>query len=236
MLGLGVLGLALAGCGNPVSAPAPPATPAQPGDHACSPSVRIDGFDDGLDGTEFGGTYVGNLSALAVAPDGSIAALSDRSALFTLDPRTLRPTAVTQLRDERGEPLDSEGLVIEPDGTRLVTSEIEPSVRRYRPDGALLGRLPVPDELRVGRATRNATFEGLARLPDGTLVASMEGPLSGETLVRFQTWVDGAPAAHHDYPVDPGFGCPTSPRWTTTGCSCWSAPTCRTSATASTST
>lgn len=215
VLGGMLLGSVLAGCGQP-TAPSTTVQPStvqpstvQPGDHGCSPAVRIDGFDDGLDGAEFDGTYVGNLSALATAPDGSVEALSDRSALFTLDPRTLRPTAVTTLRDERDQPLDSEGLVIEPDGTRLVASEAEPAVRRYRPDGTLLGRLRTPDELRVapaGRATRNQTFEGLARLPDGTLVASMEGPLQNEPAVRIQTWVDGVPAGHHDYPVDLGFG------------------------------
>jgi hypothetical protein len=198
--------LLLAGCGGaPAPDPTPTPTAVPPGDHACSPYVRLDGFDDGLDGTEFKGTYVGNLSALAVDRDGSILALSDRSALFTLDPRTLRPTAVTELLDEQREPLDSEGLVVEPDGARLVTSEIGPSVRRYRPDGTLLGRLPVPEELTT-RAVRNQSFEGLARLPDGTLVASMEGPLDGESTVRFQTWVADRPAAQFRYPPDPGFG------------------------------
>lgn len=207
MVAVGLALASLAGCAGATPPHAPPAPAAGPGagPGACSPSVTIDGFDDGLDGTEFGGVYVGNLSALAVAPDGSVGALSDRSALFTLDPRSLRPTEVTELRDQRGARLDTEGLVIERDGTRLVASETGPAVHRYRPDGTLLGELPVPEELRT-RSGRNQTFEGLTQLPDDTLVASMEGPLDGERTVRFQTWVGGVPAAGHEYPVDAGFG------------------------------
>lgn len=225
-----LLGSVLAGCGgNPAPArPAPgelasPANPAPPGnaapptgDRACSPAVSIDGFSDELDETTLRDSYVGNLSALAVDQGGSILALSDRSVLFPLDPGTLRPTAATALRDEQGEPLDSEGLVVDRDGTRLVSSEVEPSVRRYAPDGALLGRLPVPAALLVapaGRAGRNLTFEGLTLLPDGrTLVASMEGVLAGDqgNVVRFQTWTRDAgeftTGAQYGYPVDGGFG------------------------------
>lgn len=105
-----------------------------------------------------------------------------------------------------GAALDSEGLAVDlpdsrlrssggsPIGTRLVTSETEPSVRRYEPDGTLVGGLPVPDALKVapaGRATSNQTFEGLTLLPGGhTLLAAMEGSLRGDTagIVRFQTW------------------------------------------------
>jgi len=185
----------------------------------CSPDVTLDGFTDALDKTEFGGTYVGNLSALATLPDpaaegaapnsapspapgsapGPILALSDRSALFTLDPATLRPTAVAALHDENGHDLDSEALVVEPDGTLLITSETEPSIRHYRRDGTLLpGRLPVPAPLLVGpagRASRNLTFEGLTLQPGGrTLIASMEAGLGGDKgdLVRFQTWTRGS--------------------------------------------
>jgi hypothetical protein len=129
--------------------------------------------------------------------NGQIAALSDRSSLFTLDAKTLKtlaPTSVVPLADENGAALDSEGLVVDGDGTRLISSETEPSVRRYSRDGEILDRLPVPDALKVapaGRATANQTFEGLTLLPDGrTLLAAMEGSLSGDTtgIVRFQTW------------------------------------------------
>jgi hypothetical protein len=162
--------------------------------HACSPTVSIDRFSDALDKTTYEGTFVGNFSALAVDRDGSLAALSDRSSLFSLNARTLAPKAVVPLADESGAALDSEGLVIDRDGTRLISSETEPSVRRYSRDGKILDRLPVPDALKVapaGRAVSNGTFEGLTLLPGGrTLLASMEYALSGDSagIVRFQTW------------------------------------------------
>ncbi|WP_369222887.1 esterase-like activity of phytase family protein [Streptomyces sp. R39] len=162
--------------------------------HACSPSVSLDGFSDALDKTSFGGYFVGNLSALAVDRDGSLAALADRSYLFDLDAKTLAPKKVVGLADEHGAALDSEGLVVDRDGTRLITSETEPSVRRYSVDGQILDRLPVPSALLVspaGRATANQTFEGLTLLNGGrTLLASMEYAISGDTagIVRFQTW------------------------------------------------
>ncbi|WP_331530297.1 esterase-like activity of phytase family protein [Pseudonocardia sp.] len=216
-----LVGLLLTACGAGQGQPSGPAPSAStrpaPGEQACSSSVRIDGFSDALDKTQFAGRFVGNLSSLAQQADGNIAALSDRSLLFTLDGRTHRPIAVVPLADEHGQRLDSEGLTIERDGTFLVSSEIEPSVRRYSRDGHLLGRVPVPDNLRVapaGRARDNLTFEGLTEAPDGrTLTASMEAALSGDQgdLVRLQTWSragDGAftPAAQYGYRVDPGLG------------------------------
>ncbi|MGW7243110.1 esterase-like activity of phytase family protein [Streptomyces sp. NPDC054804] len=161
---------------------------------ACSSTVSLDGFSDALDKTTFVGTFVGNFSALALDRHGSLAALSDRSSLFDLDAKTLAPKKVVQLADENGAALDSEGLVVDRDGTRLVTSETEPSIRRYSADGRILDRLPVPSSLLVspaGRATANQTFEGLTLLNGGrTLLAAMEYALSGDTagIVRFQTW------------------------------------------------
>ncbi|WP_330290822.1 esterase-like activity of phytase family protein [Streptomyces sp. NBC_00576] len=187
-------------------------------DTACSPAVSIDRFSDALDKTTYDGTFVGNLSALAVDRNGDLAALSDRSSLFTLDRRTLTPTSVVPLADETGAALDSEGLVVDLDGTRLVSSETEPSVRRYSRDGRILGRLPVPDALRVtpaGRATANQTFEGLTLLPGGrTLLASMEYAISGDStgIVRFQTWERHgkrfALGAQYAYRTDTGLGVP----------------------------
>ncbi|MYS50421.1 esterase-like activity of phytase family protein, partial [Streptomyces sp. SID6013] len=167
--------------------------------------------------TTYDGTYVGNLSALAPDRRGALAALSDRSSLFRLDARTLEPRAVIPLADEKGAALDSEGLVVDRDGTYLVSSETEPSVRRYSRTGELLGRLPVPDELRTapeGRARANGSFEGLTLLPGGrTLLASMEYPLDGDPadLVRFQTWQrtrhgDFRPGVQYTYRTDPGLG------------------------------
>ncbi|MGW7527047.1 esterase-like activity of phytase family protein [Streptomyces sp. NPDC054783] len=187
--------------------------------NACSPSVSIDRFSDALDKTTYDGTFVGNFSALAVDRDGSLAALEDRSSLFTLDPRTLQPRSAVHLADEKGADLDSEGLVIDGDGTRLITSETEPSIRRYSADGRILDRLPVPSPLLVvpaGRATANQTFEGLTLLPGGhTLLASMEDAISGDStgIVRFQTWqrTKGGPfrlSAQYAYRTDAGLGVP----------------------------
>ncbi|WP_328683208.1 esterase-like activity of phytase family protein [Streptomyces sp. NBC_00343] len=162
--------------------------------NACSSSVSIDRFSDALDKTTYDGTFVGNFSALALDKDGSIAALEDRSSLFDLNAKTLQPKRAVHLADENGADLDSEGLVIDRDGTRLITSETEPSIRRYSADGKILDRLPVPSSLLVapaGRAVSNQTFEGLTLLPGGhTLLASMEYPIAGDTSgdVRFQTW------------------------------------------------
>lgn len=190
--------------------------------HACSAAVSIDGFSDAFDKTTYEGTYFGNLSALAVDGRGALAAVSDRSVLFGLsgsDRHTLAPTSAVPLADEAGAPLDAEGLAVDRDGTRLISSETEPSVRRYSRDGRVLDRLPVPDALRVapaGRAVRNGTFEGLTLLPGGRgLLASMEYALSGDTpdVVRFQTWRRTAHdrfrlAAQYGYRTDPGLGVP----------------------------
>jgi hypothetical protein len=218
-LSITVVLAAIAGCtGGGPSTTASADAPAGDKGHACSPSVSIDSFSDALDKITFDNTFVGNFSALAVDADGRINALSDRSSLFTLDARTRNPTGVLSLADENGRPLDSEGLAIDRDGTRLITSEVEPSVRRYDRDGKLLGRLPVPDALRVapaGRATTNLTLEGLTLQPgDRTLIASMEGPLAGDDadLVRFQSWnrhdaeADFVLAPQYGYRVDAGLG------------------------------
>ncbi|QOV38193.1 esterase-like activity of phytase family protein [Streptomyces ferrugineus] len=191
--------------------------------NACSPAVSIDRFSDALDKTTYDDTFVGNFSALAVDHHrhGSLVALSDRSALFSLDAKTLAPNAVVPLADESGAALDSEGLVIDRDRTRLVSSETEPSVRRYSRDGRILDRLPVPDALKVapaGRAVTNGTFEGLTLLPGGrTLLASMEYALSGDSagIVRFQTWQRNRPTGgpfalgrQYAYRADTGLGVP----------------------------
>ncbi|MFE0414831.1 esterase-like activity of phytase family protein [Streptomyces tendae] len=206
--------LAAAGC---LTAAGPAAAQQRPPVNRCSPGVSLTGFSDALDKTTYDGTYVGNLSALARDRRGSLAALSDRSSLFRLDARTLKPRGVTTLADENGAALDSEGLVADGDGTYLVSSETEPSVRRYSRTGELLGRLPVPDDLRTapeGRGRANGSFEGLTLLPGGrTLLASMEYPLDGDPadLVRVQSWQrtrhgDFRPGAQYTYRTDPGLG------------------------------
>ncbi|MFF3398052.1 esterase-like activity of phytase family protein [Streptomyces sp. NPDC002659] len=206
-------GLAVATC---LGAAAP--ADSRPRTGSCSPRVSIDNYSDALDKTEFQGTFVGNFSALAVDTDGSIAAVSDRSELFGLDRVSLRPTSVVHLADEKGAQLDSEGLVVERDGSRLISSETEPSIRRYSREGAILASLPVPEALRVapaGRATRNLTFEGLTLGPGGrTLLAAMEGPIAGDGagIMRLQTWKRHSPKQdfrldeQYAYRADAGLG------------------------------
>jgi hypothetical protein len=189
---------------------------ATPDSNACSPSVEINSFSDALDKTSFENAFVGNFSALAVDMGGNLLALTDRSSLFTLDPGTKEPTRVVSLTDENGHPLDSEAVAVDGDDTRWITSEVEPSVRHFGTDGEFLGQLPVPDTLRVapaGRAATNQTFEGLSLQPDArTLIASMEGPLSGNDadVRRFQTWIrknpakEFAPGPQYAYRADPG--------------------------------
>ncbi|CAL9465421.1 hypothetical protein SUDANB176_02726 [Streptomyces sp. enrichment culture] len=226
LLATATAALTAAGC---LTAAGPAASASAAPSRACSPSVSLDRFSDALDKTTYEGAFVGNLSALAAdaprsrlrpgggTPTGSLAALSDRSALFRLDARTLEPGEVVPLADEKGDALDSEGLVVDGDGTYLVSSETEPSVRRYSRGGKILDRLPVPDALRVapeGPARANGTFEGLTLLPGGrTLLASMEYPLAGDPadLVRFQTWQRTAHGgfrlgAQYTYRTDPGLG------------------------------
>ncbi|MGW0735531.1 esterase-like activity of phytase family protein [Streptomyces sp. NPDC002851] len=195
-----------------------PSAARTPDGGACSSSVAIDGYSDALDKTEFQGVFVGNLSALATDAGGRTLALSDRSQLFSLDADSLRPRGVVRLADESGEGLDAEGLAVNRDGTRLVASESEPSIRQYRRNGALAASLPVPDALRVapvGRAVENQTFEGLTLKPGGrTLVAAMEGPLGGDGagIVRLQTWSrddrtrDFQLAAQYGYRTDADLG------------------------------
>jgi hypothetical protein len=164
------------------------------GANACSPSVDITGFSDQLDKTTFDGVPVSELSGLTYDTNGRLLAVADGSYLFALDSRTKEPVSVLPLATADGQGLDSEAVAVDRDGTRLVTDENQPSVLRLTRSGAVVGSLPVPDALKVapaGRATHNLTFEGLALLPGGrTLVASMEGALSGDgaTVRRFQTW------------------------------------------------
>ncbi|HEY3501335.1 MAG TPA: esterase-like activity of phytase family protein [Actinocatenispora sp.] len=169
---------------------------------ACSPYASLRGFSDTLDKKTFDGEQVGELSALQY--DGNrLLAVSDTSYLWTLTRPTpslaTKPVAVAPIRDEKGQPLDPEAIAVDRDGTRLITSEVEPSVRRYDRNGKVLATLPVPDRFRAqpaGEADPNGSFEGLTLLPgDRSLVATMESPLTGDGtdvngngLHRFIRW------------------------------------------------
>ncbi|MEU9036760.1 esterase-like activity of phytase family protein [Streptomyces sp. NPDC048352] len=193
----------------------------------CSPYMSVAGFSDSLDKSLLDGKPVGGISGLALDRDGSVAAVSDKSALYRLEVTrgntpAARATARLPLTDGAGKVTDSEGVVVDRDGTYLVTDETAPAVRRYSRTGLVLATLPIPPAFALGpqgRATVNQTFESLTLLPGGhTLVAGVEGPLAGDgkdsrgrTLQRIQTWErrangEFALGRQYAYPVDPGHG------------------------------
>ena len=197
------------------------------------------GFSDALDKARYAETNVGGLSALAYdAAHGVYYSLVDNdrdtpARLYTLrlpldggklgTPEVL---AVTTLRNASGQPFtgrnfDGEGMALLPDGNLLISSETEPSIRRFAPDGRLLAELPVPPRFLVkpnGEATDNLTFESLALTPDsGALYTMNEGPLAPDGLsalsarlriLRYDRQSDGGftPAAQFFYLADPAEG------------------------------
>jgi hypothetical protein len=219
--GAAVCGLVAAGAAVLPSAATPPAGTDL---GACSPAVSLRGFSDALDKSTFDGQEVANLSGLATTRDGHVLAIADHpSTLYTMSVRTapgrVTPTidSQVQLADENGKVLDAEAVAVDSDGTRLVSSEIEPSVRRYSADGKILERLPIPPGFATtpaGRAQVNLSFEGLALLPgDRTLIATMEEPLQGDgtNLVRFVRWTKDRHghfqlAGQYGFQVDAGLG------------------------------
>jgi hypothetical protein len=164
----------------------------------CSPDASLLSYTDALDKTTFAGTQVGGLSALTLDGGDRARALVDNQGTtdarvydVKLDDRrnTAKVTGVTWLKkadttNYTGQTLDGEGLVQLRDGTFLVSSETEPSIKRFDRRGRQIGELPVPPELRVapaGGATTNLTLEGLGLSPDGRdLWAAMEGPIAGD--------------------------------------------------------
>lgn len=206
---------------------APPVLAAPKDGGACSPHLSVRGFSDSLDKATLDGKLVGGISGLALDRDGTVAAVSDKSALYKLDvSRGATPAATATARlpltDGAGKILDSEGVVVDRDGTYLITDEAAPAIRRYGRTGEVLATLPVPPAFKIapeGRAAVNQTFESLTLLPGGrTLVAGVEGPLAGDgkdaqgrTLQRIQTWErrghgEFVLGRQYAYPVDAGHG------------------------------
>ena len=149
-------------------------------------------------GTTFAGTTVGGLSSITYdAARGVFYSLSDDQSQFSparfytlhidlsdgqLANGDVHFDGVTTLLAPNGLPytpfsLDPEGLTLTKDGELVVTSEgiaaqgIAPWVRRYAPDGTLLGDLPVPDAFLPTSPThgvrQNLAFEAAAVAPDG---------------------------------------------------------------------
>jgi hypothetical protein len=216
------------------------ASPPETETPVCAAGVDFLGFSDALDKQAFEGTSVGGLSALAYdARRGVYYALVDNGPTASAEARfyTLRlPTKggtlgtpqvldVTVLRDASGRPFtasdfDGEGLTLTRGGDLLVSSETEPSIRRFSLDGALLEELPVPQKFGAapeGQATSNQTFESLSLSPNNrSLFTAVEGPLAadgqtaeGENRIRILRYEDRGPgglepAEEYFYLTEPG--------------------------------
>ncbi len=204
----------------------PPQAAARPGADVseCATGVDFLGFSDALDKETFEGTSLGGLSALTYdRRHGVYYSLVDNGPTATSEARfyTLRlPTKggtlgtpqildVTTLRDADGNPFtasnfDGEGLTLTRMGDLLVSSETEPSIRRFSLDGELLEELPVPQKFRVapeGQATPNQTFESLSLSPNSrSLFTAVEEPLAldgktteDENRIRILRYEDRGP-------------------------------------------
>lgn len=218
----GVAAIAFAaGLAVPYIAHAWPRRPGGP----CSANATLLSYSDRLDKTQVENERVSGLSALALTGPAQAMALTDDSnygpgRVFPISlgsAEHLRPTAerAITLRDTRGTPytagnFDGEGLVVEKGtGTMLVSSEIGPSIHRFRiRDGREVGRpLPIPTQLRTvpeGNAQVGRTIEALAATHDGRyLFAGMEAPLStdgdarGRNLLRIQRY-HGTPGGAYE--------------------------------------
>ena len=145
---------------------------------------------------------VGGLSGLEVTPDGaSFTAISDRGYLLTGQfERTngvLNTISITGIRDlpgpDGGRPApgkagrDSEGLSITSDGRLYISFEGNHRLTRYRPDGAVIDEiaLPQPDGLVDNNGFEALAFdhldrpvviqEGAARPPTTSAIYRLEG-------------------------------------------------------------
>ncbi len=233
---LAICALTLAGTGLATAAPPRSDTP------TCATGVGFLGFSDALNKRTYEGTSVGGLSAMTYDQRrGVYYSLVDNGPAATSEARfyTLRlPTKggtlgepeildVTTLKDGSGQPFtasnfDGEGITLTRRGDLLVSSETEPSIRRFSRDGVLLEEFPVPQKFKVapaGEGQRNQTFESLSLSPNGrSLFTANEGYLlaDGETAdgsdrIRILHYEDRGrdgfvPAEEFFYLADPGLG------------------------------
>jgi hypothetical protein len=179
--------------------PTPAVFPTDAPDRLCRPSAAALGYSDALDKLVVGDAQIGGLSDLAWDPrTRSFASTVDNhdddpSRVWFFkglahDPQPVGDPVVLKRPDQTpytGQTADNEGLVVLPDGRFVVSSEVEPSIRIFSADGIEQQSLPIPRRFAVapaGEATQNATFEGLTADRTGrTIIAAMEGTLSGDT-------------------------------------------------------
>lgn len=181
-------------------------------------------YSDGLDKLVSHGATVGGLSSLAYDKRSHawVSAVDnhadDPSRLWFFDsltkPKVTRAPLVLKKADGTpytGLTADDEGLAVLPNGDYVISSETEPSIRIFGRDGVQKTQLPVPGRFAVtgttlpgstvaGEATSNATLEGLTLSPSGrTLVASMEGALSGDVSAAGDTTFHRLLVYTHDW-------------------------------------
>ena len=237
ILALALLAPVLAAPANAVAARPSPSAP----ECGTGSDAEFLGFSDALDKTTFADTAVGGLSALTYDRRRDVYySLVDNQGTTAARLYTLRlpldsdglgaPTVldVTTLRDAAGQPytgatFDGEGLVLTPQGDLLISSETEPSIRRFAPDGRLLEELPVPQRFRFpaagGGARGNLTFESLALSPNGrSLFTATEGYLIPDDttaadgqrirILRYEDRGPGGfvPGEEYFYLTDPNLG------------------------------
>ena len=236
---LAMLGVVFAGAfAGPRFATAAPTPTEAP---ECTAGVDLLGFSDALDKQTYDGTSVGGLSALTYDARRDVYySLVDNGPDSTSEARfyTLRIPIqngtlgepqildVTTLKDANGQPytasnFDGEGLTLTHNGDLLISSETEPSIRRFSIDGHLLEELPVPERFLVappGEATPNRTFESLSLSPNNrSLFTAVEEPLASDRtadgsgrirILRYEDRGPGGfvPAEEFYYLADPGLG------------------------------
>jgi hypothetical protein len=100
------------------------------------------------------------------------------------DPRIFDVTTLhdAEVRPFMANNFDGEGIAVTSWGDLFVSSETEPSIRRFSSDGRLLAELPVPQRFLVaphGEGRTNGTFESLSLSPDGrSLFTATQEPLA----------------------------------------------------------
>lgn len=182
---------------------AQPAT-AAPHWSSCGGDIGLIGYSDALDKTIYNGTDVGGLSGTVYdAARNVYYSLVDAQAgtdarIYTLSIPVSNSglgapvvSGVTTLKRANGTPFDAtnfdgEGLSLAKNGDWLISSETEPTLRRFGRDGKLIAELPVPERFRIapaGQAVANAAFEGVSLSPSGdSLFVVMESPLAPDGI------------------------------------------------------
>ncbi len=158
----------------------------------------------------------GGFSGLAMDEDGaSFLTVSDEGEMVHASVRrddsgrieTVESDWHAQLRDNSGKPVsgftaDAEALAVGPDGTVYVAYESYTRITSVTLPDLMPVTLHAWDRFRD--LWGNAGFEGLAVLPDGTLIAILETPRDGAAFTTFVgrngDWRPGPPL-----PADDGF-------------------------------